>query len=107
MKEYKININVYCFKKEGVNPAYRLYVDGDLITERTYVWTNANPPAVTQGQFVKENVWVNLEPGEHEVKIEAVDPTFSGFYFSDLMLDDGIVNGSAMKTRIGRFIISE
>ena len=103
MKEYKINIDVFCVKHNNENPVYRIYLDGDLITERTYIWNNAKPPATNEGQYVKENIWVNLGPGTHNVKLESVDPNFKGFYFKNLMVDDN----SAESPSKGLFIISE
>jgi hypothetical protein len=103
MKEYKINIDVFCHKHGNENPVYRIYLDGDLITERTYIWSNAKPPTTTNGQFVKENIWVNLTAGNHEVKLESLDPSFRGFYFTNLMVDDIIVESPSK----GRFVISE
>ena len=87
MREYLINIDLYCYRRENAPQSYRLYVDSDLITERTYVWVN-DPGTGEPGQIVKENVWVNLEPGEHEVKIEPVKPAqTTKFYFKNLQVD--------------------
>lgn len=106
MKEYLINFDLFCFRTDGVPQPYRVYLDGDLITERNYIWTNAANLAnhkVPMGQFVRENVWVNLEPGEHELVIEPLNSNFSGFYYKNLRVDAVTVSEIGK----GRFIISE
>jgi hypothetical protein len=44
---------------------YRLYVDNDLITERTWIWNNST--------FLQENLWVDIDRSiAHILKIEAI-----------------------------------
>jgi hypothetical protein len=102
MKEYKINVDVFCYKSDtDEKKDYRLYVDDDLITERSYVWRNRRTPQES-GQFVRENIWVNLAPGEHEVRIESLDPNFIGFILQNILVD----NEPAQMTSKTRFVIS-
>lgn len=66
---------------------YRLYVDDDLITERTYIWGRTSS--------VDENVIVALESGKHEVRVETViiDPsidTVDFFRITRLKIDGKI-----------------
>ena len=44
-----------------VLPKYRIYVDDDLIVERSWMWHN--------GTFLQENIWVNLGSGNHVFKL--------------------------------------
>ena len=39
MQTYLIDFYLYC-KWDNVAPTYRLYCDGNLMTERTYIWHN-------------------------------------------------------------------
>lgn len=71
MQEVVMSLDVMC-AWEITPPAYRLYVDNDLLTERSYIWNNNE-------QFVRENIIVNLEPGIHTLRIEPVNPEFGGF----------------------------
>jgi len=48
------------------NPSYRVYVDGDLITERSWVWNHENT-------LIEEQMWVNIEPGHHEIRVFSAD----------------------------------
>jgi hypothetical protein len=56
-----ITADVYCVKGEG-NPVYRMYVDGDLLTERNWIWP-------TYEIFIRERMEVDLAPGEHQVEL--------------------------------------
>lgn len=60
----QLSIDILC-DWVGYAPAYRLFIDGDLITERTYIWDN-------QSSFVREHVSVDLESGTHCIKLEPV-----------------------------------
>lgn len=65
MSEVEISAEIYCNWDQQA-PVYRVYVDQDLLTERTYKWVNPE-------QFVCERIVVNLESGMHELRIQAVD----------------------------------
>lgn len=84
MKEVAISIDVYCDWMGQPEP-YRIYVDNDLLTERTYLWNNP-------GQFVRENIIVFLEPGEHTVRVEPVNPGFPGFRYENFLLNNQIIS---------------
>ena len=58
----QISVDVYCQRNADSNPIYRVYVDNDLLTERTWAW-----PAYEI--YIKENIEVDIEPGQHRVMI--------------------------------------
>lgn len=64
MKLHTITVDVYASGGDS-NPRYRVYVDGDLLTERDFTW-----PA--HEIYIKENIEVNLPAGQHTVRIEQV-----------------------------------
>lgn len=44
---------------------YRVYINDELITERTWIWNN--------NIFLKENIWINSpKDNQHTLKIEPV-----------------------------------
>ena len=47
------------------HPCYRVYVDNDLLTERTFIWPGHEV-------CIKEHLAVDLEPGAHELRIEQI-----------------------------------
>lgn len=52
---------IYC-RVPGENLSYRLYVDNDLITERTWNWDEKR-------FFIREHVLLNIDRGEHKVSV--------------------------------------
>jgi len=66
---YVIEFDLMCEKTKldlHPTPTYRIYMDGDLLVERNYLWDNAS-------QYVRERCEVRLPKGEHSVKIVDVD----------------------------------
>ena len=62
MKQHTITADVYAHWGD-VSPRYRVFVDGDLLTERDFGWPGHEV-------FVRENILVNLAPGVHKLVIE-------------------------------------
>jgi len=60
----KISFDLFCDK--GASPRYRLYVNDELFTERTYTWTGT--------KYLRENLQIDAPPGEYFINIEKVDP---------------------------------
>jgi hypothetical protein len=63
METVKLAVDVYCKDKLDTSPVYRVYVDNDLLTERTWIWPEYEI-------YIKEHIEVQLEPGIHTVTIE-------------------------------------
>jgi hypothetical protein len=66
MIEAEISVEVYC-DWHLEQPAYRVYVGDDLLTERTYRWVNPE-------QFICERMIVYVEQGRYDLRVMAVDP---------------------------------
>lgn len=64
---YHIKVDVKCHWSESP-PVYRLYVNDDLITERTFAWPGYNI-------FIRENIICELEKGLHSLYIENCSDT--------------------------------
>jgi hypothetical protein len=78
MKQVELTCEVRCLD-EAENQSYRLYIDDNLITERTWIWPY---------HFrIKEHVYIDIEPGEHTIRVEPVDKKFTKFYVNALHLD--------------------
>lgn len=60
-----IKVDVYCTTTNGGQPSYRVYVDDELLTERTWIWA-------AYETYICENIEVELDSGEHEVKIAPI-----------------------------------
>jgi hypothetical protein len=48
------------------NPSYRLFVDGDLIIERAWIWNHENT-------LIEEMIFVDIGPGKHEIQVISSD----------------------------------
>jgi hypothetical protein len=57
-----ITVDVHCHWSD-IPPVYRIYVDQDMITERTFGWPGYQV-------YIKENIICNLNPGSHMVRVE-------------------------------------
>jgi len=73
-----LTIDVYCDSLVGHN-AYRLYVDDELLTERTWSWPSYEI-------FIRENIEVRVGPGRHLVRLVNLGPT-TNFRFNNLTLN--------------------
>ena len=62
MSLHKVSIDVHaqCGDKP---PVYRVYVDNNLLTERSFIWSGTTT-------FIREHLLVELEPGSHTVHVE-------------------------------------
>lgn len=65
MNDCRITVDVYASWSDKP-PAYRVYVDKDLLTERDFIWSS-------HSQFIRENILVNLAPGKHTVIVEQIN----------------------------------
>lgn len=68
MIEVVISADLHCAWDQEP-PAYRIYVDDDLLTERTYRWINPE-------QYICEFMTVRVVPGMHSLRVEAVNPAY-------------------------------
>lgn len=64
--EHKITADVYASWSDSY-PCYRVYVDGDLLTERDFIWKGHEI-------FIREHIVVDLAAGKHLLYIEQVNP---------------------------------
>ena len=58
----QIQYDVHC-EWSGESPNYRLFVDGELFTERTYIWHD---------QFLQEVIPIEAMPGDYVIRYELV-----------------------------------
>ena len=87
MNEVNLKVQVHCLRPSWVdfeNNKYRLYVDNDMITERSWIWNTKT--------LLDENIWVELElDTEHSIKIVPVlDPinSFVKFTLKNLRINN-------------------
>lgn len=79
MKNVDLTFDVYCHWGEK-EPAYRVYIDNDLITERTFIWPGFQI-------YIRENIVISAEPGKHHIKVENLNPECSKFEIKNVTVD--------------------
>ena len=50
---------------DSTTPIYRVYVNRELFTERTWIWRN---------EYLEEMLQISAEPGKYSISFELVDP---------------------------------
>ena len=61
-------------------PRYRMYVNDELFTERTWIW---------QGAYLEENLQVQAPPGRYSITLEVVQPTNATITMKNAKVDKG------------------
>jgi hypothetical protein len=69
----KVEFDVNC-EWEGLPPAYRIYVNDELFSERTWIWTD---------QFLREMLQIQAAPGVYRVQLVPVLPQLAKFSVSN------------------------
>ena len=96
MKTVSISVDVWCDYDNFVKPAYRVYVDSDMLTERTFIWKST-------GQYIREHIEVNLVPGSHFLSIENLTPETAVYRIENIQVDGTTV--AATSPTIANFTV--
>lgn len=68
MSEVSITVQVHALQPSWIEhekPRYRLYVDDDLITERTWIWNIQT--------YIEEELRVEVDPGiNHSIRLDLI-----------------------------------
>jgi hypothetical protein len=86
MSETKISVQVHALQPRWIDieqPKYRLYINDDLITERTWGWD--------QQTYIEETLWAEVDHGiSYTIRLELIksDP----FHLSQFGLQNLYVN---------------
>jgi len=86
----KISFDLFCDK--GDSPRYRLYINDELFTERTYIWKGTT--------YLRENLQIDAGPGDYEIRLEKLDP--AKYRMRNLTVDDGpaeIINSTRFRIK--------
>ena len=81
-----VDVDIWC-KYNEAPPTYRVYLDDELLTERTFIWDSKN-------QYIREHIEVDVEPGYHEVKVINCSGSKVEFIMNNVM-----VNGKPSRPR--------
>jgi hypothetical protein len=86
----RVVCNVAC-KWEGLAPIYRVYVNDELFTERTWIWQDDS--------YLREEIQIEAEPGDSSIRYELVPPNLAELlvtlpvvdYGSAVITEDGLL----------------
>lgn len=65
---------------EGLPPVYRIYVNDELFTERTWRWTQ---------EYLEEMLQISAPPGQYRVRVEPVGPNLAQFRVANHRIEYG------------------
>jgi hypothetical protein len=85
-KFVRVLCDVHC-DWEGLPPVYRVYVNDELFSERTWTWNNV---------YLEELLQINAEPGKYHIRHELVPPHLATLRVENMRVElgDADVNGS-------------
>ena len=65
---------------QGLAPTYRVYVNNELFTERTWTW---------KWEYLEEMLQIEAEPGEYAIRYELVPPHLANLKVENMRVDFG------------------
>jgi hypothetical protein len=71
--------NIDC-KWEGLPPTFRAYVNDELFTERTWIWTD---------HYLEEMFQISAIPGKYYIKFELVQPCLAELTVMSMRVTQG------------------
>ena len=89
MKTYFIEFYLFCNWKD-LPPTYRIFLDDELITERTYIWDNKE-------HVLQERIPVNLDTDKANLVIQQIGQKSGHFTIRHLKTDP---EGLKLKVKI-------
>ena len=70
---------------EGLPPTYRVFVNDELFTERTWIWTQA---------YLEEALQIEAVPGTYQIRYELVPPFLATLRLENMRVDGGKAAGA-------------
>jgi hypothetical protein len=93
-KLVELTVDVKC-DWGGYQPSYRIYVDNELLTERTYLWNNKDA-------FIREHIVIDVCPGEHTLRLEKCGEKW---IWGDFRLEKLTIDGEPADLVDNRFVV--
>lgn len=74
--------DVYC-EWEGLAPTYRVFVNDELFTERTWIWTQ---------DYLEEMLQIEAQPGKYVISYQLVPPNLAKLEVKNMRVVQGTAN---------------
>lgn len=75
--EVTVMLDIYC-KWSDEPPRYRVFVNDELFTERTWIW---------QGVYLEETLQIIAPPGAYPIRVELVQPGDAGIKVRNIRVE--------------------
>lgn len=92
--EHVVILNDVNCEWSGEPPRYRCYVNNELFTERTWIWSDI---------YLEEQIEISGQPGQYQIRYELVAPSNAVLTVSNYR----VVEGPAKVTQQGRITLRE
>ena len=79
-KLIQVHCDVECFRRGVIDPKYRIYVNNELFTERTWIWHN---------EYLEEMIQIEAEAGKYRIRYELVPPHLSELTVDNFRVEHG------------------
>lgn len=80
-KSVQVQCDVYC-RWDGNDTRYRLYVNDELFTERSWIWNDKD-------YYLEEIITIEAPPGRYEIRYELLEPTHSKLGIKNMRVTSG------------------
>ena len=80
-KSVQVQCDVFC-KWDGEDTRYRVYVNDELFTERSWIWGG-------EEYYLEEVITIEAPPGQYEIKYELLEPARSKFGIKNMRVIGG------------------
>ena len=77
----RVLCDVHC-DWEGLPPNYRVFVNDELFTERTWIWEDS-------AIYLEEMLQIEAEPGNYQIRHELVPPNLAQLQVKNIRVDFG------------------
>lgn len=85
----KLSVDIHCDWKR-TPPPYRLYVNDELFTERTYIWGGT--------QYLQEIISLQAPPGRYSIRVDNLGDPDCKFKLRNLKVENGVAEIIDSKT---------
>jgi len=75
----KVKFDIFC-DWEGTPPIYRVFVNDELFTERTYIWHDV---------YLAEMLQIQAPPGQYKIRVKSAGPVKNKFKVRNRRIETG------------------
>ena len=77
-----VHFDVECVQRGIVEPKYRVFVNNELFTERSWIFSD--------NEYLEEMLQIEAPPGKYQIKVELVNPRAAKIIAKNYRITKGI-----------------